>query len=189
LSVSVLGYALLSLLVRRPRSGYDLARAMRRPIGFFWHARHSQIYPELARLEAQGMVTSQVIEQVDRPDKKLYTITEAGRTALRQWVTEPAELPPERSEILLKAYSVWLAEPEKALTLYRTHEQLHQAQLARYEQIMAEYEQEPDISSPFFGDYATLQRGIGYERGYVAWCRWMVEQLEKRLKRGQDGEP
>ncbi len=104
-------------------------------------------------------------------------------------MTEPAELPPDRSEIVLKAYSVWLAEPEKALTLYRTHEQLHQAQLARYEQIMAEYEQEPDISSPFFGDYATLLRGIAYERGYVAWCRWMVEQLEKRLKREQDDQP
>jgi DNA-binding PadR family transcriptional regulator len=45
---------------------------------------HCQIYPELAKLEAQGMVTHHVVEQHDsRPDKKVYEITEAGREALR----------------------------------------------------------------------------------------------------------
>src|SRR5262245_2888646 len=54
--VSTLGYALLSLLTRGPATGYDLTQRMREPIGFFWVAQHSQIYPELARLADDGHV-------------------------------------------------------------------------------------------------------------------------------------
>jgi len=78
-----LGYALLTLLARGPLSGYELAQRMKRPLGFFWQAQHSQIYPELADLEEQGCVFHQVIVQEDRPQKKLYTITELGRSALK----------------------------------------------------------------------------------------------------------
>ncbi len=48
--VTSLGYALLALLARTPLTGYDLAQRMLRSTDFFWTARHSQIYPELARL-------------------------------------------------------------------------------------------------------------------------------------------
>src|SRR3712207_7997506 len=47
-----------------------LSSRMRARVGFFWQARHSQIYPELARLEEGGLVTHHVVEQSDRPDKK-----------------------------------------------------------------------------------------------------------------------
>src|SRR5450755_1045236 len=83
--VTTLGYALLGLLAAQPLSGYDLARKLKRPVGFFWPARHSQIYPELALLQAEGLVTHQVVEQTDRPDKKLYQITDSGRAAVRTW--------------------------------------------------------------------------------------------------------
>ena len=182
MSITTLGYALLTLLARRTLSGYDLVRALKRPIGFFWHARHSQIYPELARLQREGLVTFEVVEQDDRPDKKLYTLTAAGRAALQRWAAAPLQFPSERSELLLKAYSVWLAEPEQAIKLFRSHEEYHTAQLIRYAQILSELEEKYGaiaVDTPPFGDYATLQRGIGYEREYAAWCRWMVEQLER----------
>lgn len=168
-----------------PLSGYDLTRYMKRPIGFFWSAHQSQIYPELTRLEAQGLITSQMVEQRTRPDKKLYTITDAGLAALRHWVTEPVEVPPERSELVLKAYSAWLADPEEAIRLFRAHEEYHLARLRQYEQILAQLEQKHSpvwrVDEPKFGDYATLQRGIGNQREYAAWCRWMAEQFEKHL--------
>jgi PadR family transcriptional regulator AphA len=185
MSVTTLGYALLTLLARKTLSGYDLVRSMKRPIGFFWYAHHSQIYPELARLQNEGLVTFEVVEQSDRPDKKIYTITDAGRAALRRWAAAPMAMPGERSELMLKAYSVWLAEPEQAIKLFRTHEEYHAAQLAHYEQIMSELEEKYGdiaVDTPQFGDYATLRRGIDYERGYVAWCRWMVEQLERHMQ-------
>ena len=93
-----LGYALLGLLAREPASGYDLTSQMRAPVGFLWRARHSQIYPQLARLEAEGLITPGVVEQVVLPAKKVYTITPGGLAQLPSWFTNPAEPPAIRDE-------------------------------------------------------------------------------------------
>lgn len=155
---------------------------MEERIGNFWHARHSQIYPTLAQLEKQGLVTHEVIEQQERPAKKVYTITEAGLAQLQQWVTQDMEPPAVRDELVLKAYSLWLVDPRKAIALFRTHEQLHLKQLAHYEQLQlwmkkAWEAENYRLDSRWFASSATLQRGIGYEREYAAWCRWIVETL------------
>lgn len=180
--ISTLGYALLALLARKPLSGYDLAQHMKRPIGFFWQAQLSQIYPELAHLEEQGCVLHRVIMQEDRPPKKLYTITEAGRSALKAWVAQPPAPAVERNEFLLKTYTIWLADPEPALELFRAREQLHTERLALYEQIQSNIEREsqgaPRPDEPLFGDYATVRMGVAYEREYMLWCRWVIQQFE-----------
>lgn len=185
--ISTLGYALLALLARKSHSGYDLARHLKKPIGFFWQAQHSQIYPELARLEEQGYVTHEIIVQEDRPHKKLYTITEMGQETLKAWIPLPPAPPPERNELLLKAYTIWLADPQQAIELFRACERSHAANQAHFEQILNEIEQEgiPYPDEPRFGDYATLHMGVAYEREYLAWCRWMVEQLELALAQKQ----
>ena len=66
--MTTLGYAILGLLSREELSGYDLTGRMKGRVGYFWSARHSQIYPELARLEEGGYVTHSVVEQQERPD-------------------------------------------------------------------------------------------------------------------------
>jgi DNA-binding PadR family transcriptional regulator len=182
-AVTTLGYALLGLLARRELSGYDLARRMRHPVGYFWQARHSQIYPELARLEAQGLVVHHVVAQHDRPDKKVYALTAAGRESLRAWVTSAMDEPAVRDELVLRAYSLWLADPAAAITLFRDHERRHEAQLARYREFEAELSGgsaggPSPLDGAEFATYAALQRGIGYEREYAAWCRWVAERLE-----------
>jgi DNA-binding PadR family transcriptional regulator len=190
--VTTLGFALLGLLAQRAQSGYDLARHMRRPVGYFWQARHSQIYPELARLEAQGLVAHHVVEQHDRPDKKVYGITEPGREALQAWVTAPLDEPPVRDELVLKAFSLWLADPKEAAALFREHERRHEAQLAQYREIEDRMVRStdgamPPVDTPEFAAYATLQRGIGYEREYAAWCGWVADQLEAAAAQWAEG--
>src|SRR5262249_1310792 len=111
---STLDYALLGLLARRALSGYDLVQYMQKSIDAFWHAHHSTVYPEVARLEAEGLVTHTVVEQQDRPDKKVYTLTELGRERLRLWVTSSLRIPPDRDEFMLRTFSVWLADPHEA---------------------------------------------------------------------------
>jgi PadR family transcriptional regulator AphA len=86
---------------------------MKRPLGFFWQAQHSQIYPALAGLEEQEYVFHQTVVQEDRPPKKLYAITEAGRSALKAWVTQPPLPAPERNELVLKTYAIWLADQNR----------------------------------------------------------------------------
>lgn len=182
MTISTLGYVLLTLLERTPLSGYDLGQQMKKPIGFFWQAPHSQIYPELARLEELGYVQHEVIVQEDRPSKKLYTLTEEGRAALKVWVTEPPAPAAARNEFLVKAYAIGLADPSAAQALFREQERIHAEQLAHFEQIQARIEQKsegvPRADESCFGDYATVRWGAIYEREFVAWCQWVVEQLK-----------
>ncbi|QIN77264.1 PadR family transcriptional regulator [Rubrobacter marinus] len=180
--MTTLGYAILGLLARESLSGYDLTQRMKGRVGFFWSARHSQIYPELARLEGDGFVTHSVVEQRDRPDKKVYEITASGLQALKGWITQPPPEKPTRDELTLKAYSVWLADGGEAARVFREEGLKHEEQLARYEEIRARMEDEwregiSDPGSPQFASYATLRRGIIHERGYAEWCRWLAEAV------------
>lgn len=183
--VSKLGYALLGLLARESLTGYELTSRVRERIGFFWGARHSQIYPELPKLEAGGFVTYEPVEQEGKPDKKVYSITDAGFSALAEWAVVPARPGPTRDEMTLKAYSTWAADSEEAARMFRDEECRHRDQLAEYEQIKGWMEREwgealKDPGSPEFSSYATLRRGLGYEREYAEWCGWLADSLERR---------
>ena len=182
--MTTLGYAILGLLAQEALSGYDLTQRMRGRVGNFWSARHSQIYPELARLEENGHATHRVVEQQERPDKKVYEITPDGLETLKVWVTEPPSPRPTREELVLKAYSIWLADPEKAARMFREEEFRHEEQLASYEETRAWMEGEwgEDLARPEtsrFASYATLRRGIIYEKGYAEWCRWVADSVER----------
>ncbi len=179
---NTLSYALLGLLARGERTGYDLAQGLKYPIGFFWNAQHSQIYPQLAKLEASGLIEHTRVEQSDRPDKKVYNLTSAGRESLRAWLEAPMDVPKHRDELVLKAYSVWLTDPAAAANMMREHARAHAEQLAEFERRLELLKHkvggEMDrLDSPRFGTHAVLMRGIGFEREYLRWCQWMVERL------------
>ena len=189
MTISLLGYAILSLLARISLSGYDLAREMKKPHSFFFgQAQLSQIYPELARLEAAVLIASQIIEQRGRPDRKVYSILPLGHQQLVRWVVSPTPFLEARSEFLIKAHSLWLADPEQALLQFQEQERYHQANLAAYEAGLAMLEERWGdrlalMKIPDFGDYLTVKRGVGYEREYIAWLRWAMAILEERVKR------
>ena len=188
MTISLLGYAILSLLARVPLSGYDIAREMKKPHSFFFgQAQLSQIYPELARLEAAELVTSQIIEQRGSPDRKVYAILPPGRQQLERWVVSPTPLLEVRSEFLIKAHSLWLADPEQALPQFQEQERYHQGNLAAYEAALTMLEERWGaklalMNSPDFGDYLTVKRGVGYERDYITWLHWVMAILDERVK-------
>jgi len=181
--MKTLSYALLGLLARGSCSGYDLTQQLQ-GIGVFWSAGHSHVYPELAALEKAGYVAHQVVEQQERPDKKVYTLTDTGRDALQRWVLDATEPVVTRDELLLKTYSAWLVEPLQVAPVYRHHEQVHLMRVAKYQARLAEIEQlvggmPQDMTSPHFSSYALLKRGAISEQSYADWCAWLASQLEQ----------
>ncbi len=186
---STLGYAILTALAGRPRSGYELATTMGHPVGCFWAARHSQIHPELQRLVAAGLVS---FEQVPGPGpqrKKIYSITGKGVDALRDWVVEPPQARPERDELVLKTYAAWLADPDELAGLFRAQLEVHERRLAAYEDERASFARVPGHDSQKFGNYAALWYGISHESHRIAWCRWMIDQLSAgRAPHGRRGD-
>jgi PadR family transcriptional regulator AphA len=116
-----LRHALLGVLKDRPLTGYDLVRHFQGTVGFLWSAPQSQIYPELRRMEAQGLVTAQVAPRGQRALKRIYSVTDAGMAELRRWATDFMPLPAQRDPIHLKAAFFDLAPLESVREQLRAH--------------------------------------------------------------------
>lgn len=99
-----LSYAILGFLHAQPMTGYDLQKTFDQSIHHFWASSLSQIYRELGALEHKGCLNSRIETQPDRPDKKIYHITDAGKEEFRKWITHfPENLSKEtRDEFLLR---------------------------------------------------------------------------------------
>jgi PadR family transcriptional regulator AphA len=91
-----LRYAILGSLSSCPSSGYDLARQFGLGLGWFWSASHSQIYPELKRLEEAGLVEGSLTTVGEKLEKRMYSITETGAEALVSWVSDRPQYRPNR---------------------------------------------------------------------------------------------
>ncbi len=183
--MTTLEYKLLGLLARQAMSGYDLASRLKKRFVPFGPISHTQIYPALANLEQQGLVRYHIVEQqAVRPNKKVYELTEEGRAALRQWVESPTPVVFSYDEFFLKAYSLWLADPERMVERFREQAQLHQERLELNErgpqsQQLAE-SAESEKADLFELNKMLFQYIIGYEHNYLAWCQSMLQYLEQR---------
>lgn len=182
--MNTLGYVLLSLLAREPLSGYDLTVQLKKRFAPFWPISHTQIYPALAQLEEQGLARYHLVEQhAMRPDKKVYEITEEGRAVLRQWVESPTPLAIARDEFFLKAYSLWLADPERMKKMFREQIRLHEERLAHHEQALQEKLSAgiPSQDGTDLSELTTLlfKYTMGYEQNYITWCQSVLSYLEQ----------
>jgi DNA-binding PadR family transcriptional regulator len=184
MKLSTLGYALLGLLIDQPQTGYALSQNLKNPVSFFWHAQHSQIYPELCKLEQLGLVQFEHIEQSERPDKKIYNITPSGLIACQAWLEQSPDVPKIRDELVLKVFLLRFAKPQAALSMLQQHALAHRQRLEFFVEKLADLEQKEGSaiwkpSSKWFGAHAALRRGIGYQREYLEWCEWVMACLER----------
>src|SRR5512139_3056599 len=99
-----LEFAILGFLNYHPYTGYDLKKIFDTSIRHFWPADQSQIYRTLARLTEQGFAEMEKVPQEDRPDRKVYHITDAGRAELFNWVAAPPPLDEPRSAALIQVF-------------------------------------------------------------------------------------
>src|SRR5260370_33754063 len=87
----MLKYALLGLLAKEPRHGYDLKQTFERLLGGTWALNIGQVYTTLGRLERDGLVRAEVVPQSQAPDRKVFAVTAAGHEALRSGLDGPVE--------------------------------------------------------------------------------------------------
>ena len=100
---SIVRQPLLALLAKEPAHGYELKLALEQTFGAAYPSPNiGQIYVTLKRLEADGLVRSQDVEQTTRPNKRVYELTPAGRDAVAAWVEEPSDGSRIRDEFFAK---------------------------------------------------------------------------------------
>ncbi len=178
-----LPHALLTSLLERPSSGYDLARRFDSSMGFFWRASHQQIYRELARMEQAGWV--RVDGDSGNARKKVYAVLPAGRAELLRWVAAGGEVPVVRDPLLIRLRADAILGPLDLADQLRDRLADHERRLAAYEA----------IADRDFGDgdgadrtarvrRAILDAGLRFERNGAQWCREVLAILDDEARAG-----
>jgi PadR family transcriptional regulator, regulatory protein AphA len=181
--LSLRHYAVLASLAQAPRSGYDIAQWFAYVTKHFCAFGHSSIYPALADLERQGLVTYTEVPSEQGPTRKVYELTPAGQDALLHWVDEPPGDAEVRDEQLLKALCYGFLAPERAIALLRVARARHVERARAYEELVRSAEadmesDDPHTATAALGRRLTCRRGVGSQESYVAWCDEAIAAIE-----------
>ncbi len=104
---------LLGFLMRNSMTGYDLKKAFSISFSFFSGLSYGSIYPALKKMESQGLVSKRTEIQDGAPNRKVYTITEAGRTAFLDSLRSPLSLDRPKSPLLMKLFFFAYLSPQE----------------------------------------------------------------------------
>lgn len=132
-----LRYALLALLTARPLSAYDIAKQFSTSVGFIWYAPDSQIYPQLRRMEEEGLVAATEVPSEGRRTKREYQITDEGVSRFRGWINDPVPYQRERDVHHLRAAYLEWADVNAARKAMQRHIEFHQAELHQWSELRA----------------------------------------------------
>ena len=165
-----LSHTILAVLSQQPYSGYDISKRFEESVSCYWQASPQQIYRELSKMEQQGWVVYEAVPQEGKPDKKIYSLTEAGRTELRRWYAEPTEPTPIREDLLVRVLAApYLPDNGRLMDELHRRRQIHADQLANYQAMDHQYKAlaDPPVIEQF--RYLTLRRGMRYEQDWIDW--------------------
>ena len=109
---------ILGMVAARPRSGYEIKQLVDKSTRFFWAASYGRIYPELKRLEQEGLIEGTDSSQGARP-RTVYKPTAKGKRAAREWIDAPSEVFELRDEALLKLFFAGTLNPARSAEIAR----------------------------------------------------------------------
>jgi DNA-binding PadR family transcriptional regulator len=168
--LSPTGRVILGMIAFGKRTGYDIKAFVDKTTRYFWAASYGQIYPELKRLEDEGLVRGRPEPSGGRA-RTVYELTEDGTAALERWLASDDEPTEElRDEGMLKLFFSD-SLPEHQTDIVRAIRTREERALAHLRSI------EPLASKGPAGSYLTLQMGIGLTEWTIQWC----EATERRL--------
>ncbi|MFJ2814809.1 PadR family transcriptional regulator [Streptomyces sp. NPDC087294] len=169
-----LPHAILTALLEKPSSGLELTRRFDRSIGYFWSATHQQIYRELGKLESAGHIRALPTEQPARGQKKSYEVLPAGRAELARWTAAPQDPKAYRDPLFLRLRAAAVVGGAGIASDLRRHLDLHQDQLAAYEEIERR-DFPPGRNTPQDRlQHLVLRAGIDLE---TFWTQWLTHAL------------
>ncbi|WP_157253882.1 PadR family transcriptional regulator [Nonomuraea typhae] len=160
--------ALLGLLAAKgPASGYDLAKLFEVSLNHVWQAGHTQIYPELVKMAADGLVS---VEAEGARGRKNYTITGEGTRLLHEWLADREPVMVQRNETALLAFLLPLLDADEAIVAV---ERIRARARDRLDYLVC---LPPVAENPKFGSYA-LRLGQAQVRATIAWADEILHEL------------
>ncbi|WP_026123520.1 PadR family transcriptional regulator [Nocardiopsis chromatogenes] len=185
--------AVMAALLEGEASGYDLAKRFDTATAEFWTSTPQQLYRELERMEGEGLIRARVVEQERRPNKRVFSLTDQGRSALHAFTRRPAKPTAIRDEMLVKLQAVDAGDAEAVRTSIMERMERARAKLARYERIRERLlggrpEEEYLRETDHVGPYLTLLRGRYFEEENLRWGEEVLAILDARAARRTAGQ-
>jgi PadR family transcriptional regulator, regulatory protein AphA len=166
-----LRYGLLDLLAGEPQSGYDLSQHFAISMGNVWPAQHSQIYPELAKLAADGLIT----QTGGGPrGRKVYQTTPEGIEALRTWMRDSEPDYSVRFEALLRIFCLWVLPLDEALAYLERDRAEYARHLAQMEVAVVEVDWSADQTTR--AGRLAIEFGRRFYTELIGWIDWAADQ-------------
>lgn len=178
-----LKHAILGFLSFAPFSGYDLKKAFDNSVQHFWPANQSQIYRTLAQMDEEGLVEKEIIEREERLDMKIYTITEAGRAELHQWLATPLPEPDDREPFLIQVYFGSNLNDDELLNLLQAKLNEIEQRLAVYRSVYEMIQNTPSKVSDqraIFLSILTLEVGYKSNQTHAQWLKSAIQRIQQK---------
>lgn len=177
-----LKHALLGFLNYGPHTGYELKKVFDVSVSHFWNAELSQIYPTLKAMEHEGLVEMNVELQKDRPNRKVYSITEDGRRELLDWLAKPAEPDQIREALLIKVWFGSSLRKDQIISVLEKRAAELRERLAAYAAasgFVREYTARTEMQSEALFWQLTMDAGVKHSQAHLEWIEDTIRTLEK----------
>lgn len=173
-------YVILGFLQYKPMSGYDIKKSTDESLRYFWQENYGHIYPVLAKLQEQGMVTSSLEASETGPDRKVYSITEKGKEAFTTWLNQEAEPPKYRKELLLKLFFLPADKKDSMVNHLEAEIERHKKLMIDYKKVQSQLEQLKTDSNYSPAWLFTVRNGMYTSEAQINWCRECIEFLTEK---------
>ncbi|MFI7616910.1 PadR family transcriptional regulator [Nonomuraea terrae] len=183
-----LKHAVLAALLGGEYSGYQLTKIFDVGVSNFWYAAPQQLYAELTRLEADGLITGREVVQKGRPNKRVFTVTDAGLGELTAFAAAPAKPLLIRDDLVVKVHAVDRLDPAPVIAQLRERAREAAAKLDLFGQILARLRGDLDEETflregEHVGPYLSCLAGCRLERETHDWCLQTARTLTERAAR------
>lgn len=176
-----LSYGLLAFLATEDLTGYELMHKMKT----IWNTTHSRIYPLLSELECLELVSYSTIKQNNKPDKKVYSITDKGKELIIKWIKAPTNKPVIKDEMLLKISCIQLLDKDDIITLIDEREKYYEERMKLDKKMIDEIKgkclkEVMDVRCQYFGRYVLLEKDSDKCKMEIKWCKWLKNMYVKK---------
>ncbi len=170
-------YAILGLLAVQPWTTYELAKQVHRSLNWFWPRAERKLYDEPKVLVEAGLATATSARTGNRP-KTVFTITPAGRAALREWLSQPPAPLTLEFEAMVK---VFFADGGTLEQLRATLDRVEAEALERTAALRAMIDASREGPYEFAERTAVNALGLRFQLDQVAlqarWAAWARSQI------------
>jgi len=180
-----LRHAVLAALLDGEYSGYQLAKLFDLSVCNFWYAVPQQLYAELTRLERDGLIAGRRVIQHDRPNKRVFHVTDAGIGELAAFAAAPTKPSFIREDLLVMVQAVDELDAAPVIAQLEERAAAAAAKVDTFDRLLARMR--GDLDEETFlregdrvGPYLTCLRGRSFEQENAAWCTRAAAVLRTR---------